>query len=143
MPVVSNNKLQERMRKAEHQSLRPDAWTSNVTRGIITAVYDRFSREEGDTPGEIASRLAKNPGMIFARILFLDGSIYFLPLAISADERHLLYGNSANMVGRPVEVEYRDQDLYNGKVYLTADDLNLGIREDKVAEPFDIASAVV
>lgn len=142
MPAVSLNKLQERLRRGDQYSQRPNSWSANVVRGIITTVYDRYAREEGPTPPEIAARIARNPGLVMARVLLLDGRACFLPLAISADERHLLYGNSANMVGRPVEVEYRDQDVSNGRVYLAADNLNLGIREDEVADPFDIAMAV-
>lgn len=142
MSVVPANKLQQRIRQGEMHAQRPDAWARNIIRGVIVEVYDRYTREQSGTPPQVAAKIARSPGLVMAKVFLLDKKVLYLPMAISADERHLLYGNGANMVGRPVEVEYYNQDIYNGKVYLKADNLNLGVREDVVAEPFDIASAV-
>lgn len=141
MPVPGN-KLQNRLSQIHMEGVRADPWATNMVRGLIAEVYDRVNREKG-IPSEIAAALVRNPGAIIIRVHLLRGGDVYVPLAISADERNLVYGNSANMVGRPVEIEYKGKKINKGVAYIRADALNLGIREDQAINPFDISGALL
>jgi hypothetical protein len=105
-------------------------------------VYDRATREAG-VPEEIAATLVQTPGTVMAKVLLLGGGEVYVPLAISADERHLLYGNNKNMIGRPVEIEYKGKKISRGLAHIRADALNLGVREDQILNPFDISGTIL
>ena len=142
MPAVPSNKLQLRLQQHHLESQRADPWARKKIRGLILACYDRDTREQG-VPQEIASNLVKAPGTVMIKCLLLSGKVVYVPLNISADERHILYGNNANMIGRPVEIEYPSNNIRAGYAKICADTLNLGVKDTQVLNALDISGAIL
>lgn len=141
MPAVPSNKLQSRLNQHQLEGVRADPWVKKIVRGVILEVYDKSTLDKG-VPSKVATRLAELPGLVMALIKLLNGKEVCVPLAVSADERHLLYGNNQNMKGRPVEIEYRNKHIESGRAYIRMDSLNEGVREEDVINPFNISGAL-
>lgn len=141
MPAVPSNKLQHRLQQQHMEGQRADPYAKRIAKGLILAVYDRATREQG-VPGEIAAKLANSPGLVMIKCLLLSGRIIYVELSISADERHATYGNNENMFGRPVEIEYRSKNIQNGRARVCSDNLNLGVTESQMNQALNISGAI-
>ena len=142
-PAVPGNAIQRRLRQSDHHAQRPDAWSADQKRGVIAKAWDRTTREEQGVPAAKRALLARHPGMVLCEVLLLNGEVVIAPLGISHDLTQAVYGNAANLVGRPVSIEYYTHDMNYGKVYLDADDLNRSARDDELSSTYDIGGIYV
>jgi len=143
MPVIPSNKLQRRQIFAEREAVRANPFAEKKVLAIVAEVYDAFAISSGKAPEHVIQYMKTKPGAVFVKVVLLNGKQYDLKLGVSPDERHLLYGNAAAIIGRPAYVKYYGSDISKGIVFLSADDLNPIMSEDEACSPFDIFMASI
>lgn len=114
MSLVSGSKFQNRITNIHQEALSPGTGTTHSTTGVLLEVYDQEKLEQIVPTQALAARLARSPGLLFAKVLLTNGKTYVLPFDDAEDFIYLTYGNAFLLEGRTVRVSWKGMSIENG-----------------------------
>lgn len=117
MTRVPGSKIQERARQESQRVLGPSG--THMADCVILQIYDREVLEEQDVPDEVRRKIQEAPGLIFAQVETLPSRRRLcLPLKEPEEHVYQVYGNAAQLNGRPAKIEYENLSMENGRVII-------------------------
>jgi len=96
----------------------PDPYVELHTIGTIEEVYDaatvRKMASSNNINSELSDKLARNPGLTYAKVAIPSGGSLYLPFHGSTSELYATHGNAGSLKGKTVRISYRNLDIRSG-----------------------------
>jgi hypothetical protein len=142
MSTVAMSKVQERFSKLNREVLSPGSGTIHTTPGVIVEVYDQEKLEKITLTDELKRKTEAYPGLLFAKVVLATRRTLILPFKEPEDHIFLTYGNSTQLEGRGINIEYDGMNLEGGKISLQKIYREKQVNVPQVTRIFDIGALI-
>lgn len=129
--IIPSNNWQKKQINAERDKFRPGAGEYQTAVGTLIEVWDQEKMEVSEPPSILADKMRRAPGILYG-LVHVSGFMYYLAFNDSEDLVYLIYGNYLQLEGRKVRIEYQNNSIENGRIFLqkTLDQKHLNLDKD-------------